>query len=56
MSNELDDDTACCDDCQEINLGFTVSELVECGCPVCGSHNIRPYEEWVSDLPDVTED
>lgn len=54
--SELEDDTACCDDCQEINLGFTVDEVVHCGCQVCGSTNIRPYAEWVEDLPDATED
>ena len=56
MSGELDDDTACCDECGAINLGHSVDELNECGCPECGSHQLRAYAEWVEDLPDVTED
>lgn len=55
MSGELEDDTACCDECGSINLGHSVDELNECGCPECGSHQLRGYAEWVEDLPDATE-
>ncbi|MEQ6471604.1 hypothetical protein [Comamonas sp. wu1-DMT] len=50
--DEIDADTACCKECGAINVGFYLDELVQCGCPSCGSHDLMTYQEYSDDFDD----
>lgn len=53
---DISDDTCVCWGCGTINVGYTLDECADEGCPECGSRDLGTYEDNVQETADMFEE